>query len=171
MLRRRSVIELLHPPNELPPPPPPPACAWDAVACFAPSSEPHPLNPTPSAPSLLPKSQSLVCPWYTGGFHLRTAGHDVPTEGKSAFALEADEIRALVRDSTARSLVMVDELGRGTSSRDGAAVAGALLEELDRRRVTGVRGHHNQPRQPSLRPTTAVTASVSVVVHHRHRRP
>lgn len=52
-------------------------------------------------------------------FFLRTAGGDSPAEGLSGFALEADEMRALEQDATLRSLVMVDELGRGTSARDG----------------------------------------------------
>jgi hypothetical protein len=61
---------------------------------------------------------------------------------QSAWALEADEVRALLRDATSDSLVMVDELGRGTSSRDGAAVAGALLEALDDRRAAGIFATH-----------------------------
>jgi DNA mismatch repair protein MSH4 len=42
-----------------------------------------------------------------------------------------DDVRVLLRDCTPRSLAMVDELGKGTSARDGAALGGALLEALD----------------------------------------
>ena len=51
-------------------------------------------------------------------------------------------MRALLRDATSNSLVMVDELGRGTSSRDGAAVAGALLESLDELHAAGIFATH-----------------------------
>jgi len=35
----------------------------------------------------------------------------VPSEAKSAFALEMDDVRVMLRDCTDRSLVMIDELG------------------------------------------------------------
>lgn len=75
-------------------------------------------------------------------FFLRTASYDVPSEGKSAFALEMEDVRIMLRDSTRQSIVMVDELGKGTSARDGASLAGALLEELDSRRCMGVFATH-----------------------------
>ena len=68
---------------------------------------------------------------------LRTASFDVPSEGKSAFALEMDDVRVLLRDSSSRSLVFLDELGKGTSAREGAALSGALIEALDAVPVTG----------------------------------
>ncbi|CAM9748470.1 unnamed protein product, partial [Ectocarpus fasciculatus] len=75
-------------------------------------------------------------------FFLRTASYDVPSEGKSAFALEMEDVRIMLRDSTARSIVMVDELGKGTSARDGASLAGAILEELNQRQCLGVFATH-----------------------------
>lgn len=48
----------------------------------------------------------------------------------------------MLRDSTARSIVMVDELGKGTSARDGASLAGAILEELNQRQCLGVFATH-----------------------------
>ena len=44
-------------------------------------------------------------------FFLRTASHDVPIEKKSAFALEMDDVRIILKDATSRSLIMIDELG------------------------------------------------------------
>ena len=44
-------------------------------------------------------------------YFLRTASYDVPSEAKSAFALEMDDVRVMLRDCTDRSLVMIDELG------------------------------------------------------------
>lgn len=51
------------------------------------------------------------------GFFLRTASYDIPAEDKSAFALEMDDVRVMLRDSSKRSLALVDELGKGTSAR------------------------------------------------------
>lgn len=65
-------------------------------------------------------------------FFLRTASFDVPSEGRSAFALEMDDVGMILKDCTQSSIVMVDELGRGTSARDGTALGAALLEEFDR---------------------------------------
>jgi DNA mismatch repair ATPase MutS len=45
-------------------------------------------------------------------FFLRTASYDIPSEAKSAFALEMDDIRVILRDCTSQSLVMIDELGK-----------------------------------------------------------
>jgi len=46
-------------------------------------------------------------------FFLRTASYDVPSTGMSSFALEMDDLRVILRDCSHRSLIMVDELGRG----------------------------------------------------------
>ena len=75
-------------------------------------------------------------------FFLRTASYDVPAEGKSAFGLEMDDMRVVLRDANRRSLVMIDELGKGTSSRDGSSLAGALLEHLDKSGVNGIFATH-----------------------------
>lgn len=72
-------------------------------------------------------------------FFLRTASYDIPSEGMSAFALEMDDVRVMLRDSAdGRGLVMLDEIGKGTSSKDGASIAGALLETLDSQSTTGI---------------------------------
>lgn len=44
-------------------------------------------------------------------FFLRTSSHDVPSEGKSAFALEMEDMRIVLEDSSPNSLIMIDELG------------------------------------------------------------
>eukprot|EP00981_Chlorochromonas_danica_P002201 scaffold437_cov168-Ochromonas_danica.AAC.18 len=75
-------------------------------------------------------------------FFLRTASYDVPSEEKSAFALEMDDMRVVLRDCSDKSLVMIDELGKGTSARDGSALAGALLEHLDHKAVYGIFATH-----------------------------
>lgn len=83
----------------------------------------------PAAQAKLPKLDA---------FFLRAASYDVPTEGLSSFAVEMLDVATLLRDATSRTMVVVDELGRGTETAAGAAIAGAVLEELCRRRSLGV---------------------------------
>ncbi len=51
-------------------------------------------------------------------------------EGKSTFFVEMEETLALVRDATQNSFVIIDELGRGTSTYDGVAIAYSVLKFL-----------------------------------------
>lgn len=94
-------------------------------------------------------SPTITIPFFTN-YYLRTSSYDSPTSKQSAFALEMEDLSVLIGDCCTqaaeaeveanrangmnsiahRSLVMVDELGKGTSSRDAAALAGAVIEEL-----------------------------------------
>jgi hypothetical protein len=73
---------------------------------------------------------------------VRGASSDVPSEHKSAFGAEMGDIAALMRCCGERSLVFVDELGRGTSPRDGTRLAGAVLEAMAVSRMTGIFATH-----------------------------
>ena len=68
---------------------------------------------------------------------VRGASADIPTENKSAFGAEMGDISALLRACSNKSLVFVDELGRGTSPKDGTSLAGAVLEDMAK---TGMKG-------------------------------
>ena len=59
---------------------------------------------------------------------MRTAAFDVPAEGMSAFAQEMDDLQVMTSESTPRSLVMLDEIGRGTSTHEGAAISTAFFD-------------------------------------------
>jgi DNA mismatch repair protein MutS len=52
-----------------------------------------------------------VVPWYDYYF-LRTSSYDIPTEAKSAFALEINDIKVMTDECTSNSLVMMDEIGK-----------------------------------------------------------
>jgi predicted GIY-YIG superfamily endonuclease len=73
---------------------------------------------------------------------VRGASSDVPTEDKSAFGAEMEDVAALFRCCGPRSLVFVDELGRGTSPTDGTRLAGAVLEAMAERGMVGVFATH-----------------------------
>ncbi|KAJ8909195.1 hypothetical protein NDN08_005887 [Rhodosorus marinus] len=73
---------------------------------------------------------------------LRTFSSDSPAEGKSGFAVEMHEMRSVLEDATENSLVLVDELGKGTEMTAGAALAGSILETLDRSGCYGIFATH-----------------------------
>lgn len=57
------------------------------------------------------------------------AADDLST-GQSTFMVECSETANLVRNATERSLIILDELGRGTSTFDGMAIAQAVIEYI-----------------------------------------
>lgn len=60
----------------------------------------------------------------------RIGAGDNLAEGKSTFLVEMEETAAICHAATNRSLVILDEVGRGTSTFDGLAIAQAVIEYL-----------------------------------------
>jgi DNA mismatch repair protein MutS len=63
----------------------------------------------------------------------RVGAHDDIAAGPSTFMVEMLETAAILHNATERSLVVLDEVGRGTATHDGLAIARAVVEYLHHR--------------------------------------
>lgn len=76
----------------------------------------------------------------------RIGASDQLTEGLSTFMVEMTETAQMIKDCTEESLVILDEVGRGTATFDGMCLAQAILENLviDKKALTFFATHYHE---------------------------
>ncbi len=97
----------------------------------------------------------------------RIGASDNLSRGLSTFMVEMTETAQIIREATSNSLIILDEIGRGTSTYDGLSLAQAVLEHF----VTAIKGyvffatHYHELTDLALDYTNIVNAHMSIEEH------
>ena len=87
--------------------------------------------------SFVPAREAHIC--LVDGVYTRVGASDDLATGQSTFMVEMSEMAYILRNATNRSLVILDEIGRGTSTFDGLSIAWAAVEYLCDKQKSGAK--------------------------------
>ena len=73
------------------------------------------------------------------GIYTRVGASDDLASGQSTFMIEMAEVADILKNATQNSLIIFDEIGRGTSTFDGMSIARAVLEYVHDKKLVGAK--------------------------------
>ncbi|XP_038701517.1 DNA mismatch repair protein MSH1, mitochondrial isoform X1 [Tripterygium wilfordii] len=86
-------------------------------------------------------AESAVIP-HLDSIMLHMKSYDSPADGKSSFQVEMSEMRSIITGASSKSLVLIDEICRGTETAKGTCIAGSIVETLDKIGCLGIISTH-----------------------------
>lgn len=87
--------------------------------------------------SFVPAASADLC--VVDRIFTRVGASDDLGSGQSTFMVEMNEVANILRNATPKSLLILDEIGRGTSTFDGLAIAWAVIEYIANRKILGAK--------------------------------
>ena len=87
--------------------------------------------------SFVPASSASIC--VCDRIFTRVGASDDLASGQSTFMVEMTEVANILRNATKKSLVILDEIGRGTSTFDGLSIAWAVVEYISDKNKCGAK--------------------------------
>lgn len=99
--------------------------------------------------------------------YTRIGAQDAITRGQSTFMVEMSELAHILHHADERSFIILDEIGRGTSTYDGISVAGSTLEWISKKRGarTLFATHYHELTQLEKRLSHLANAHMAVQTH------
>ncbi len=85
----------------------------------------------------VPASEADIC--IVDRIFTRVGASDDLASGQSTFMVEMNEVANILRNATSKSLLILDEIGRGTSTFDGLSIAWAVIEHISNRKILGAK--------------------------------
>ncbi len=87
--------------------------------------------------SFVPAAEANLC--VVDRIFTRVGASDDLGSGQSTFMVEMNEVANILRNATSKSLLILDEIGRGTSTFDGLSIAWAVIEHISNKKYLGAK--------------------------------